>query len=99
MNANSSLQLSIDISKRNIEFKSQIDLRGKRKEEALMAVDNLIDDAMMLGMKELRVIHGKGDGILREMIRNHLRTYSQVSNIRDEHADRGGAGITIFELG
>ena len=99
MHESTSSASGFDISKRNIEFKSQIDLRGKRKEEALMAVDNLIDDAMMLGMKELRVIHGKGDGILREMIRNHLRTYSQVSNIRDEHADRGGAGITIFELG
>ena len=88
-----------DITGRNIAFKSQIDLRGKRTEEALTAVDNLIDDATMFGVKELRVIHGKGDGILREMIRNHLRTYSQVSNIHDEHADRGGVGITIFELG
>ena len=88
-----------NISKRNIEFKPQIDLRGKRTEEALMAVDNLIDGATMLGVRELRVIHGKGDGILREMVRNHLRTYSQVNNIHDEHADRGGAGITIFELG
>ncbi len=91
--------VGFDVSKKNIEFKSQIDLRGKRTNEALEAVDNLIDDALMLGIKELRVLHGKGDGILKEMIRNHLRTYSQVKNIHDEHADRGGAGITIFELG
>ena len=88
-----------DISRRNIAFKSQIDLRGKRTEEALIAVDHLIDGATMLGVRELRIVHGKGDGILRDMIRKHLRTYSQVSNIHDEHADRGGAGITIFELG
>ena len=91
--------MGFDVSKRNIEFKSQIDLRGKRTNEALEAVDNLIDGALMLGIKELRVLHGKGDGILKEMIRNHLRTYSQVKNIHDEHADRGGAGITIFEIG
>ncbi len=89
---------TFDVTSKNLHFSSNIDVRGKRTEEAIVEVDNLIDGAILMGAAELTIIHGKGDGILREMIRKHLRTYPQVKNIHDEHADRGGAGITIFEL-
>jgi DNA mismatch repair protein MutS2 len=52
----------------------------------------------MLGLSSLKIIHGKGDGILRKLIREYLRKYSQVSRIEDEHADRGGDGITYVYL-
>ncbi len=89
---------NFDLREKHMTFKSQIDLRGKRTEEALPLVDQLIDDALVTGAKELKIIHGKGDGILRTLIRQHLTTYKDIKNIRDEHADRGGAGITLFDL-
>ncbi|WP_420153425.1 Smr/MutS family protein, partial [Siphonobacter sp.] len=47
---------------------------------------------------ELRIVHGKGDGILRQLLRNHLRTYAQVAGMADEHPDRGGAGVTVVQM-
>jgi DNA mismatch repair protein MutS2 len=52
----------------------------------------------MLGYPELRIVHGKGDGILRQLVRNHLRSYKQVASMADEHADRGGAGVTLVRM-
>jgi DNA mismatch repair protein MutS2 len=88
----------IDINEKMMNFSFNLDLRGKRGEEALTEVDNFLDDALMLGQPELRIIHGKGDGILRNLVRNHLRSYRQVASLTDEHADRGGAGVTIVKM-
>ncbi len=52
----------------------------------------------MLGQKNLRIVHGKGDGILRDITRNLLRGMSSVSKFEDEHADRGGSGVTLVTL-
>jgi DNA mismatch repair protein MutS2 len=79
-------------------FSFNVDLRGKRGDEALGEVDSLMNDAIMLGYPELRIVHGKGDGILRTLIRQHLRGYSQVAGTTDEHADRGGQGVTIVKM-
>jgi DNA mismatch repair protein MutS2 len=76
-------------------FSFNLDLRGKRGDEALNEVDNLMNDALLLSYPELRIVHGKGDGILRVLIRNHLKKYKEVQSMADEHADRGGAGVTI----
>jgi DNA mismatch repair protein MutS2 len=88
----------IDLNEKMMNFSFNLDLRGKRGEEALGAVDNLMNDAIMLGYPELRIIHGKGDGILRNLIRQHLRSYKQVAGMSDEHADRGGQGVTIVKM-
>lgn len=88
----------IDLNEKMMNFSFNLDLRGKRGEEALGAVDSLMNDAIMLGYPELRIIHGKGDGILRNLIRQHLRSYKQVSGMSDEHADRGGQGVTIVRM-
>lgn len=88
----------IDLNEKMMNFSFNLDLRGKRGEEALGVVDNLMNDAIMLGYPELRIIHGKGDGILRNLIRQHLRTYKQVAGMSDEHADRGGQGVTIVRM-
>ncbi|WP_297337179.1 Smr/MutS family protein [Algoriphagus sp.] len=81
-----------------MDFSPNLDLRGKRGEEILPLVQNFIDDGNMLGVKDLRIVHGKGDGILREITRNLLRTMAPVRKMEDEHADRGGAGVTLVTL-
>lgn len=88
----------VDLNERMMNFSFNLDMRGKRGEEALGLVDQFMDNAIMLGYDELRIVHGKGDGILRTLVRNHLRGYSQVSGFQDEHPDRGGAGVTIVKL-
>jgi DNA mismatch repair protein MutS2 len=88
----------VDINEKMMSFSYNLDLRGKRGDEALTEVDNFLDNALLLGTQELRIVHGKGDGILRNLIRNHLKSYKQVASMHDEHADRGGAGVTIVTL-
>ena len=88
----------IDINEKMLNFSFNLDIRGKRGEEAIGEVDRFFDDALMLGYPELRIVHGKGDGILRTLVRNHLRGYKQVGKMEDEHADRGGAGVTIVKM-
>jgi len=75
-------------------FSPEIDVRGMRTEDALAAVERLFDRAVMMSYGSLKIIHGKGDGILRKMIRQYLKKYDQVDRLEDEHADRGGDGIT-----
>jgi len=75
-------------------FNPEIDVRGMRTEDALAAIERLFDRAIMMGFGSLKIIHGKGDGILRKMIRQYLKKYDQVDRLEDEHADRGGDGIT-----
>ena len=86
------------ISERKLNFKPEIDIRGVRGEEAVNIVRNLIDDAVMVRHRHLRIIHGKGNGILRQLIRQYLATVDVVKSYQDEHVDRGGAGITLVEL-
>jgi DNA mismatch repair protein MutS2 len=88
----------INLQEKMGNFSPNIDLRGKRAEEALKEIDSLIDSAIIFGAPELKILHGKGDGILRTMIREHLKTYKEVRSFTDEHADRGGAGVTLVKL-
>ncbi|MFY7786409.1 MAG: Smr/MutS family protein, partial [Thermoflexibacteraceae bacterium] len=89
----------IDINEKMANFNFEIDVRGNRVEEALPRIDSFLDTAIMLNYNELRILHGKGDGILRQVIREHLRKYKQVRSMQDEHVERGGAGITVVQLG
>lgn len=79
-------------------FSPELDLRGKRGEEALAELERYFDRAVMFGFSNFKIIHGKGDGILRKLIRNYLKKYNQVERMEDEHADRGGDGITYVYL-
>jgi len=79
-------------------FSPEIDVRGMRTEDALGNIERLFDRALMMGFGNLKIIHGKGDGILRKMIRQYLKKYEQVDRMEDEHADRGGDGITYVYL-
>lgn len=79
-------------------FSPEMDVRGMRGENALYEIEKYLDKALMMGFSTLKIIHGKGDGILRKMIREYLRKYDQVSRMEDEHQDRGGDGITYVYL-
>ena len=87
--------VSADISARKLRFRDRIDVRGMRASEALDAVQDLVDDALMVGVGSVTILHGKGTGALKEEIRRYLRSVPEVAGAADEHADRGGAGITI----
>lgn len=88
----------VDLNQKMAAFSSDIDIRGKRVEEVLPELDKYIDNAIMFNASQLRIVHGKGNGILREVVRTHLKGYSEVKKMSDEHADRGGAGVTIVEM-
>ncbi len=87
----------IDAHKQN--FRQEIDVRGLRGDEALLEVQHFIDDAILIGSHTVRILHGKGNGILRELIRNYLNALPNVIGCRDEHIQFGGSGITVVDLG
>ncbi|MBQ8019841.1 MAG: Smr/MutS family protein, partial [Paludibacteraceae bacterium] len=87
------------VHERSKNFKLQIDVRGMRADEAIQAVSYYIEDAIMLDAGTVRILHGTGTGVLRQVIREYLRTVPQVKTFRDEHVDFGGAGITVVEVG
>ena len=90
--------VSDEVRQRKLTFKGDIDVRGMRGDEALQAVTYFIDDAIMVGTAEVRILHGTGNGILRQLIRQYLATVPGVKRFHDEHIQLGGAGITVVEL-
>ena len=87
------------IDNRKLNFHQDLDVRGMRGDEALNAVMYFIDDACLVGMSRVRILHGKGNGILRQLIRQYLATVPSVTSFRDEHVQFGGAGITVVDIG
>jgi DNA mismatch repair protein MutS2 len=83
---------------RKQNFHQDIDVRGMRGDEAVDAVMHFIDDAILIGMSRVRILHGTGTGVLRQLIRQYLRTIPNVSHFRDEHGQFGGAGITVVDI-
>ena len=83
---------------KSLNFRQDIDVRGMRADEALNAVQHLIDDATQVGVARVRILHGTGTGVLRHVIRQYLDTISDVSDAHDEHVQFGGAGITVVDL-
>ena len=86
------------IDERKNNFKQDLDVRGMRGEEAINAVTYFIDDAILVGMSRVRILHGTGSGILRELIRQYLSTNPAVSSYKDEHVQFGGSGITVVDI-
>lgn len=91
--------LGFDTYQRRLNFRSDIDIRGYRADEAIAAVQNLVDEALMFSIDRVRVLHGKGNGILRQVVRDYLRNAPGVRSYADEHVEHGGAGITVVVLG
>ena len=86
------------IDSRKLNFRQDIDVRGMRGDEALNAITYFIDDAILLGVSRIRILHGKGNGILRQIIRQYLGTVPNVTHFADEHVQFGGAGITVVDI-
>ena len=99
-NANkpSNRKLLANLNERYTNFISTIDLRGFRVEEALSMVNKHIDEAMMLNIKDFRILHGKGTGALRLAVRDLLSKNSEIESFNDEALQYGGHGITIVKL-
>ena len=87
-----------EMHEKKLNFKQDIDVRGMRGDEALQAVTYFIDDAIQVGASRVRILHGTGTGILRQLIREYLRTVPGVRHFQDEHVQFGGAGITVVDL-
>ncbi len=87
-----------DSRERQLRFKTELDVRGMRGEEALQALTYFLDDALQFSASRVRILHGTGHGILRELIRQQLRATPGVTSFADEDVRFGGAGITVVEL-
>ena len=93
-----STQTQKQIYEKKLNFKQDIDVRGMRGDEAIRAVTYFVDDAVLLGVKRVRILHGTGSGILRTLIREYLSTVPGIACYRDEHVQLGGVGITVVDL-
>lgn len=93
-----SSMLNSNFSEKRLSFKPEIDIRGQRVEEAISNIQVFIDEAIMFESGQLRILHGKGSGILKQMIREYLRAEPMIRSFKDEHVDFGGAGITVVNL-
>lgn len=87
--------ISSEISQRRLAFQTTIDIRGERVADALERVRDFIDDALMVGVGSVSILHGKGTGALKDEVRRYLRTVPAVQSAVDDHPDHGGSGITI----
>ncbi|MEQ8907448.1 endonuclease MutS2 [Ekhidna sp.] len=91
-------KLGIDISSKMANFNYELSIRGMRADEAMSKVESFIDEALLVGVDEIKIVHGKGHGVLREIVRNVTKGHPSIASVEDEHADRGGAGISIIKL-
>jgi DNA mismatch repair protein MutS2 len=87
-----------ELNAKMTNFKLTLDLRGQRAEEAIAGLQHYIDEALLLSIKEVKILHGKGNGILRDIIRDQLRLHSEVKRFGDEKIEMGGSGITLVSL-
>ena len=90
--------VSDEMRGRRLRFKTELDIRGMRADEALSAVSYYIDDAIMLSVPQVRILHGTGTGALRQVVRQYLGTVQGISGYHDEHVQFGGTGITVVEI-
>lgn len=88
----------INVHEKRSTFSDTLDVRGKRVEEVIPLLDQFMDTAILLGQSDLKILHGKGEGVLRKVVRDHLRRYKEVVSATDEHVERGGDGITVVVL-
>ncbi len=93
-----STNMSVDISQRKLNFKQHIDVRGMRAVDALEAVESLIDDAIMVGVSQVTILHGKGTGALKNEIRSYLKGINDIESAEDERVEFGGSGITLVKF-
>ena len=84
---------------RTLNFTGEIDVRGMRGDECMQEISLFIDDALVANASRIRILHGTGTGILRQLVRQYLNTIPEVKGFRDENPQFGGSGITVVDLG
>ena len=94
----SAVRVDSSLSERKLNFSMELDVRGERLNDAIEKVTRYVDDAIMLSVSSVRIIHGKGTGVLRDEIQKFLRTMPGVASVRDEHIQFGGTGVTIVNF-
>lgn len=90
--------VGIRLHEKQSRFNPTLDVRGKRVEEAVALLEQFLDDAILLSHGEVKILHGKGEGVLRKVVREQLKRYKQIASFADEHVERGGDGITVVVL-
>jgi DNA mismatch repair protein MutS2 len=88
----------MNLTRRMADFNASLDVRGQRAEDALTTVMAFVDDAVMLGIPEIKIIHGRGNGILKQVLRDYIRRVREVASVSDEHIERGGDGVSVVVL-
>ena len=94
----SAIKIDSSINERKLNFSTEMDVRGERLNDAVEKVTRYVDDAVMLGVSSVRIIHGKGTGVLRDELQKLIRTMPGVASVRDEHIQFGGTGVTIVNF-
>lgn len=89
---------SDEVHRISSQFRQEIDMRGMRADEALMTLQYYLDDAIVVGAKKVRILHGTGTGALRELVRQYVASLPEVRHYHDEHIQLGGSGITVVEF-
>ncbi len=92
------VKTTLDTKDKLMNFKFDLDLRGKMKDEVMVLLTQQIDDALLLGIKEFRIHHGRGNGTIKTTAKNVLRTYKEIKSIEDDSHNNGGEGITTVKL-
>ena len=92
----SSIKVDSSLSERKLNFSTELDVRGERLNDAIEKVTRYVDDAIMLNVSSVRIIHGKGTGVLRDELQKLLRTMPGVASAKDEHIQFGGSGVTVI---
>lgn len=88
----------LNVHEKRLSFSHTLDIRGRRAEEVASLLDQFMDTAILLGIGEVKILHGKGEGVLRKVVRDRLKKIKAVASMEDEHVDRGGEGITVVVL-
>ena len=91
----SAVKVDTSLSERKLNFSTELDVRGERLNDAVEKVTRYVDDAIMLNVSSVRIIHGKGTGVLRDELQKLIRTMPGVASAKDEHIQFGGSGVTV----
>jgi DNA mismatch repair protein MutS2 len=90
--------VTIDTKEKLLHFQFELDVRGKAKEEVISLLTNWVDDAILLGLQEARIVHGRGSGVLKDTVRSFLRKYKEVISLSDEVREKGGDHVTLVKF-
>jgi DNA mismatch repair protein MutS2 len=98
METGSSYSQGMNMTQRMADFTTTLDIRGERAEDAISRIMNFTDEAIMLGIPEIKIIHGRGNGVLRQIVRDYLYSVREVASVGSEAEERGGDGATLAVL-